>query len=78
MHTNPPASLAVVAPVGAVVTETGLTFTVEPVNPAAMPHRVRCGHCPWQTTGDLAAVVTAVRRHALAHEQDDARDRWSP
>jgi hypothetical protein len=68
-------SVAFVAPVGAVVTEDGHSFSVEPVNPAAIPHRVRCGRCPWQATGDLAAVVDAIRRHSLAHQAQDAADR---
>ena len=64
---EPRVSVAFVAPVGAVVTGEGLSFSVEPVDPAATPHRVRCGCCPWQATGDLAAVVDAIRRHTLAH-----------
>jgi hypothetical protein len=67
-------SVAFVAPVGAVVTGDGHSFSVEPVNPAAIPHRVRCGRCPWQATGDLAAVVEAIRRHTLAHTLDDRRE----
>jgi hypothetical protein len=69
-------TVAFVAPVGAVVTQDGHSFSVEPVNPAAIPHRVRCGRCPWQASGDLAAVVEAIRRHSLAHRvQDDAERR---
>ena len=66
-------SVAFVTPVGAVVTGDGHSFSFEPVNPAAIPHRVRCARCPWQATGDLAAVVEAIRRHTLAHTLDDAR-----
>jgi hypothetical protein len=68
-------TVAFVAPVGAVVTADGHSFSVEPVNPAATPHRVRCGRCPWQASGDLAAVIEAIRRHTLAHQAQDDADR---
>jgi hypothetical protein len=74
VHTPRRVSVAFVAPVGAVVTGDGHSFSVEPVNPAAIPHRVRCGRCPWQATGDLASVVEAIRRHTLAHILDDQRE----
>jgi hypothetical protein len=67
-------TVAFVAPVGAVVTGDGHSFSVEPVNLAAIPHRVRCGRCPWQATGDLSALVEAIRRHTLAHTLDDQRE----
>ena len=75
VRTSRRVSVAFVAPVGAVVTGDGHSFSVEPVNPAVMPHRVRCGRCPWQATGDLAAVVEAIRRHTLAHQAQDDTDR---
>ena len=75
VHTTRRVSVAFVAPVGAVVTEDGHSFSVEPVNPAAIPHRVRCGRCPWQSSGDLAAAVEAIRRHTLAHRAQDDSDR---
>ena len=64
---TPMVGVNVVLPIGAVVTDEGWTFAVEPVNPAAQPHRVRCGRCLWQATADLAGAVDAIRRHTLAH-----------
>jgi hypothetical protein len=56
-------------PVGSVVTDTGLTFSLAPVNPLTVPLRLRCTSCPWQAT---VAGPDEIReqsdRHALAHE----------
>jgi hypothetical protein len=49
------------------------TYSVELVDPAAVPHRVRCVRCPWQATGVPARLPGLTRRHDLAHEGQDAR-----
>jgi hypothetical protein len=62
---------AVIAPVGAVVTETGLTFSIAPVNLLAQPFRLRCTSCPWQATVTGSDQIREqTDRHALAHEVD--------
>jgi len=62
---------AVIPPVGAVVTETGVTFSIAPVNPLAQPFRLRCTSCPWQATVTGAdQIAREAGRHADAHEID--------
>jgi hypothetical protein len=71
---EPVTGVTVAAPVGAAVTDTGWTFTVEPVDPYAQPFRLRCAHCPWQATATGAPVIASlIRRHAIAHDLDTAR-----
>jgi hypothetical protein len=49
------------------------TYSAELVNPAAVPHRLRCARCPWQATGVPASLPGLAWRHDLAHEGQDAR-----
>jgi hypothetical protein len=51
------------------------TYTVEPVNPAAVPLRLRCKRCPWQATGIPAALLGRAQQHDLAHSHQDGRTR---
>jgi hypothetical protein len=54
---------------GAVVTDTGLTFSIAPVNPLAQPFRLRCTSCPWQATvTGPNEIRQQTDRHAGAHE----------
>jgi hypothetical protein len=61
--------VSVVAPVGAVVTDTGLTFGLTPLHPFSRPIRVTCTQCSWQVAVvGLAAVGERARRHAAGHD----------
>jgi hypothetical protein len=56
-------------PAGAVVTDTGLTFSIAPVKPLSIPLRLRCTSGPWQATvTGPDEIRRGSDRHALAHE----------
>jgi hypothetical protein len=60
-----------IAPIGAVVTTTGLTFSLSPVNLTAISMRLHCTACPWQAAATGPdAIRDEVNRHALAHDVD--------
>jgi hypothetical protein len=70
---TPAGVVSIAAPVGAIVTDTGHTFAVHPVNPLAQPFRLRCTRCPWQATvTGLPELTGQARRHAAAHDLADS------
>ncbi len=45
-----PEGWAVVPPVGSIVTDVGVTFSLAPASPTDRPMRVRCTSCDWDKT----------------------------
>lgn len=61
--------VSVAEPVGAVVTDTGLAFGIEPLRPFARPVRLTCTQCSWQVAVvGLPAIGERARGHASMHE----------
>ncbi|MCE0536986.1 hypothetical protein LWF15_15900 [Kineosporia rhizophila] len=65
-----PEGWAVVPPVGSIVTDVGVTFSLAPASPTDRPMRVRCTSCDWDKTAPQPQAVDAVRVHALRHIAD--------
>ncbi|GAB6899848.1 hypothetical protein [Kineosporia succinea] len=57
-------------PVGSIVTDVGVTFSLAPAALTDRPLRVRCTACPWEDTALHAEAVDAIRVHALRHIVD--------
>jgi len=68
--TELPVRVASVAePVGAVVTDTGVTFGIAPLRPFSRPIRLTCTQCSWQVAVvGLPAIGERVRDHARQHD----------
>jgi hypothetical protein len=61
--------VSVAEPVGAVVTDTGVTFGIAPLRPFTRPIRLTCTHCSWQVAVvGLPAIGERARDHALLHD----------
>ena len=61
--------VSVAEPVGAVVTDTGLTFAIAPLRPYARPVRLTCTQCSWQVVVvGLPAIGERARGHASMHD----------
>ncbi len=65
-----PEGWAVVPPVGSIVTDVGVTFSLAPASLTDRPMRVRCTSCDWDETAPQSEAVDAVRVHALRHIAD--------
>ncbi|MCE0534694.1 hypothetical protein LWF15_04160 [Kineosporia rhizophila] len=65
-----PEGWAVVPPVGSIVTDVGVTFSLAPISLTDRPVRVQCTSCDWDDTAPQPQAVDAIRVHALRHIAD--------
>ncbi|GAA3604349.1 hypothetical protein GCM10022223_19980 [Kineosporia mesophila] len=65
-----PTDWSVIHPVGSIVTDVGVTFSLAPESLTDRPLMVRCTSCDWDATAPYPQAVDLVRVHALRHIAD--------